>query len=56
MNILKSPLCRRCEAKLEELQLIRENPMSYPKIDGKEQRKTHHIDIQINLIRELLKK
>jgi len=56
MNILKSPLRRRCEARLTELQAVRESSLSFPKIDGKIQRKIHHIEIQIDLLKELLKK
>ncbi len=54
MNFLKSPFRRRCENKLSELQSIRKNALSFPKIDGKIQRKIHHIDIQIKLLKELL--
>jgi len=55
MTLLKSPLRRRCEKKLREFQTISKNSLSFPKIDGKIQRKVHHIDIQIELLKELLK-
>lgn len=56
MNILKSPLRRRCEKKLDELQFAQNSALAFPKIDGKIQRKIHHVDIQVELLKELLKK